>query len=293
MKGCDEAKRRIEKVESQLSWMAAETPRGCNGTLSRYTTRLVANGCTQLEGVDVDETFSPVVKPGAIGTVITSSQALLQQIITSLHQEFSMTDLGSLNYFLGIYVTQDSSGMFLSHKKYVVEILERAHIVNYNHSRTPIDTKSKLGYDGDLVSDPTLYRSLAGTLQYLAFTRPNISYAVQQIWSYMHNPREPHLSALKRILRYVRGTLDYRLQLFSSSTIDLVAYLDIDWASCPTTRRRLSITVFPCKNLLSAPLSVSRRFLVLVRRQSIVVLPMLLLRLVGCEIYYVSCVDPT
>ncbi|GJR75962.1 ribonuclease H-like domain-containing protein [Tanacetum coccineum] len=63
--------------------------------------------------------------------VRSSSQALLQQIITSLHQEFSMTDLGSLNYFLGILVTLDSSGMFLSQKKYVVEIIERAHMINF------------------------------------------------------------------------------------------------------------------------------------------------------------------
>ncbi|GKB20257.1 ribonuclease H-like domain-containing protein, partial [Tanacetum coccineum] len=139
-----------------------------------------------------------------------------------------MTDLGSrsLNYFLGISVTQDSSGMFLSQRKYVVEILERAHMVNCNPSRTPVDTESKLGDDGDPVSDPTLYRSLAGSLQYLTFTRPDISYAVHQICLYMHDPREPYLSALKRILRYVRGTLDYGLQLFSSSTTSLVAYSD-------------------------------------------------------------------
>ncbi|GJW26226.1 ribonuclease H-like domain-containing protein [Tanacetum coccineum] len=56
----------------------------------------------------------------------------------------------------------------------------------------------------------------------------------------MHDPREPHFSALKRILRYVRGTLDYGLQLFSSSTTDLVAYLDADWADCPTTRQSTS-----------------------------------------------------
>ncbi|GJW81924.1 ribonuclease H-like domain-containing protein [Tanacetum coccineum] len=71
--------------------------------------------------------------------------------------------------------------------------------------------ESKLEDDGDPVSNPTLYRSLAGSLQYLTFTHPDISDAVQQVYLYMHDPREHHFSALKRILRYVRGTLDYGL----------------------------------------------------------------------------------
>ncbi|GKB40903.1 ribonuclease H-like domain-containing protein [Tanacetum coccineum] len=125
-------------------------------------------------------------------------------------------------------------------------------MVNCNPSRTPVDTESKLRSDGDPVSDPTLYRSLAGSLQYLTFTRLDISYAVQQVCLYMHDPREPHFLALKRILRYVRGTLDYGLQIFSSSTIDLVAYSDADWAGCPTTRRStLGYCVFLGNNLLS------------------------------------------
>ncbi|GJQ97288.1 ribonuclease H-like domain-containing protein [Tanacetum coccineum] len=70
-----------------------------------------------------------------------------------------------------------------------------------------VDTKSKLGPDEDLVLDPTLYRSLAGGLQYLTFTPPDISYAVQQICLFIHDPREPHLATLKRVLRYVRGAL--------------------------------------------------------------------------------------
>ncbi|GKB43980.1 ribonuclease H-like domain-containing protein [Tanacetum coccineum] len=151
---------------------------------------------------------------------IASFEGLLQRIISSLHQEFAMTDLGLLNYFLGIYVTRDSSGLFLSQKKYAVEILEKAHMVNCNPSRTPIDTESKLGVDGDPISDLTLYRSLAGSLQYLTFTRLYISYAVQR--------------------------------LFSSSTTDLVAYFDADWAGCPTTQRStLGYCVFLGNNLLS------------------------------------------
>ncbi|GJW26157.1 ribonuclease H-like domain-containing protein [Tanacetum coccineum] len=181
-----------------------------------------------------------------------SSTAFLQSIIATLHAEFSMTDLGPLNYFLGISVTRNTSGMFLSQQKYASELLERAGMLTCNPCRTPVDTDSKLSADGDPVSDPTLYRSLAGALQYLTFTRPDISYAVQQVCLYMHDPREPHFSALKRILRYIRGTMPYGLQLFSSTTSSLVAYSDADWAGCPTTRRSTSgYCVFLGNNLLS------------------------------------------
>jgi hypothetical protein len=130
-----------------------------------------------------------------------SSDSLVQHLIVPLHKEFSMTDLGALNYFLGVSVTRDSSGMFLSQFKYAMEILERAHMVGRNPSRTPVDTESKLGDDGAPVSDPKLYRSLAGSLQYLTFTTPDITYAVQHVRLYMHDPREPHFTTLKRILR--------------------------------------------------------------------------------------------
>nr|GFD43927.1 ribonuclease H-like domain-containing protein [Tanacetum cinerariifolium] len=74
------------------------------------------------------------------------------------------------------------------------------------------------GSDRNPVSDSTLYRSLAGGVQYLTFTQPDISYVVQQICLHMHNPREPHLAAVKRVLLYIRGTLDHDLQLHVSST---------------------------------------------------------------------------
>ncbi|GKA29612.1 ribonuclease H-like domain-containing protein [Tanacetum coccineum] len=137
-----------------------------------------------------------------------SSDGLLQRIISSLHQEFAMTDLGPLNYFLGIFVTRDSSGLFLSQKKYAIEILEKAHMVSCNPSLTPVDTESKLGVDGDPVSNPTLYRSLVVRDKRKAWEEIGFSASVveectgfQQVCLHMHDPREPHLSTLKRILR--------------------------------------------------------------------------------------------
>ncbi|GJV60542.1 ribonuclease H-like domain-containing protein [Tanacetum coccineum] len=161
-------------------------------------------------------------------------------------------NLGSLNYILGISAQRTASGLFLSQSKFAEEILEGAHMQHCNPYRTPVDTESKLGPDGDPVSDSTLYRSLAGALQYLTFTRPDISYVVQQICLYMYDPREPHLAALNRIIRYVRGTLDHGLQLHVSTTTQLTAYIDADWAGCQVTRQSTSgYCVFLGDNLLS------------------------------------------
>ncbi|GJX95769.1 ribonuclease H-like domain-containing protein, partial [Tanacetum coccineum] len=93
-----------------------------------------------------------------------SSTSLLQCIVSLLHAEFAMTDLDPLNYFLGISATHTTSGIFLSQTKYVTEILEQAHMLSCNPCRTPIDTEKKLGPEGSPVTDPTLYRSLAGSL---------------------------------------------------------------------------------------------------------------------------------
>ncbi|GKC10677.1 ribonuclease H-like domain-containing protein [Tanacetum coccineum] len=221
-----------------------------DGSLSRYKARLVANGRSQQQGIDCDETFSPVVKPATIQTVLSlavsrqwpihhyairagfyhsktdsslfifhkgsdtaylllyvddiiltaSSTSFLQRIISLLHAEFAMTDLDPLNYFLGISAMRTTSGIFLSHTKYATEILEQAQMLNCNPCMTPIETKKKLGPEGSSVTDPTSYRSLAGSLQYLTFTRLDLSYAVQQLCLYMHDPREPHLNAMKRVL---------------------------------------------------------------------------------------------
>ncbi|XP_071740010.1 uncharacterized mitochondrial protein AtMg00810-like [Rutidosis leptorrhynchoides] len=189
-----------------------------------------------------------------------SSTAFLQRVITSLHQEFSMTDLGPLNYFLGISITRNSSKMFLSQKKYATENIERANMVGCNSSRTLIDTSTKLTTASPPVKDPTLYHSLAGTLQYLTLTRPDISYAVQQICLLMHDPQEPHMEALQQIIRYIQGgTLDLGLQVFASSTTSLTAYSDAAWAGCPSNRRSTPGTVYFWVTIFSrGPINANR-----------------------------------
>ncbi|XP_071719499.1 uncharacterized mitochondrial protein AtMg00810-like [Rutidosis leptorrhynchoides] len=163
-----------------------------------------------------------------------------------------MTNLGPLNYFLGISATRTTQGMFVSQQKYALDILDRADMSNYKPCSTPVDTQSKLGPDGPPITDPTLYRILAGALQYLTFTRPDITYAVQQLCLFMHDPREPHFGALKHVLRYVRGTVHNGLMIFPSSTTKLVAYYDADWRGCPNTRRSTSgYCVFLGDNILS------------------------------------------
>jgi hypothetical protein len=105
---------------------------------------------------------------------------------------------------------------------------------------------------GPPVADPTEYQSLARALQYLTFTRPAIAYAVQQVCLHMHAPREHHLAAIKRILRYVKGMLSHGLQLHSSSPASMVTYTNADWAGCPDTRRSTSgFCIYLGDNLVS------------------------------------------
>ncbi|GKA11862.1 ribonuclease H-like domain-containing protein [Tanacetum coccineum] len=176
-----------------------------DGTLSRYKARLVANGSSQQPGVDFDETFSLVVKPATIRTVLSldvSRRWPIHQLDvknaflncdlseTTLCIKFDMTDLGALNLFLGISAVRHSTGLFLSQKKYALQLLEHAHMPGQEDFN-------------------------------LTFTRPDLSYAVQQVCLYMHDPREPHFAALKRIMRYVQGTSGSRsslmLPLFSNN----------------------------------------------------------------------------
>uniref|UniRef100_A0A0A9BDA3 Uncharacterized protein n=1 Tax=Arundo donax TaxID=35708 RepID=A0A0A9BDA3_ARUDO len=169
------------------------------------------------------------------------TDGLLRRIIELLRREFAMKDLGPLHFFLGIQVRRTERGFFLSQEQYALDVLERAGMTNCKPAATPVDTKPKTSATaGTPASDPSFYRSIVGALQYLTLTRPDIAYAVQQACLHMHAPRDAHWALVKRILRYVRGTMAKCLQLRRSSSTALIAYTDADWAGCPDTRRSTS-----------------------------------------------------
>ncbi|KAL5722154.1 hypothetical protein ACHQM5_005711 [Ranunculus cassubicifolius] len=95
-------------------------------------------------------------------------------------------------------------------------------------------------YDGALFSNVTLYRSLVGALQYLTITRPDITYSVNQVSQFMNSPTDTHFLAVKRILRYLKGTLGRGLFFDTNSPYQLQAFSDADWAGNPDTRRSTS-----------------------------------------------------
>ncbi|XP_041009156.1 uncharacterized mitochondrial protein AtMg00810-like [Juglans microcarpa x Juglans regia] len=170
--------------------------------------------------------------------VTGSSSLLISQFIASLSKYFPVKDLGLLHYFLGIEVHRTSSGLFLSQTKYITDLLKRTNMHNCKAVSTPMSSSEKLTVlDGCTYEDPQWYRSVVGSLQYLAFTRLDISFAVNRVCQFMHNPRLPHWSAVKRILRYLNNTRQLGLSFSSSSSIKLTAFSDADWAGCPDDRR--------------------------------------------------------
>uniref|UniRef100_A0A2N9H1B0 Uncharacterized protein n=1 Tax=Fagus sylvatica TaxID=28930 RepID=A0A2N9H1B0_FAGSY len=152
--------------------------------------------------------------------ITSSSSSAIDNLLSSLQTDFAVKDLGSLHYFLGIEVIRNTAGILLSQKR-------------------PFP-------------DQTLFRSTIGALQYLSLTRPDIAFTVNKLSQFMHKPTLLHWQSVKRLLRYLKHTLTYGLQIFKSSCLDLQAFSDADWAGNKDDRRSTgSFCVFLGKNLIS------------------------------------------
>ncbi|CAM8878063.1 unnamed protein product [Rhodiola kirilowii] len=164
--------------------------------------------------------------------VITGNSAThVQKFIALLGERFSLKDLGTLSYFLGVEVARTSLGLTLTQHKYINDLLRRVNMLDAKPVSTPMADKPPLAKSsGTLLEDATEYRMVVGSLQYLVFTRPNIAFAVNKLSQYMHQPTTEHWSAAKRILRYLCGTRNRGLFFSSSNPLVLRAYSDADWA---------------------------------------------------------------
>lgn len=112
---------------------------------------------------------------------------------------------------MGLEVLYTTDGLVLSQCKYAHDILSRANLTESKPVATPLAAGDQLRPTGDPFEDTTLYRSLVGALQYLTITHPDISYAVNQVSQFLQAPMKDHFHAVKRILRYVKGTLSFGL----------------------------------------------------------------------------------
>ncbi|CAJ2668996.1 unnamed protein product [Trifolium pratense] len=186
-----------------------------------------------------------------------SSLTLVQHLVTKLDSVFSLKQLGNLDYFLGIEVKHLTDGsLLLTQSKYIKDLLVKTNMIDSNPIATPMMSSCKLSKVGsDSVADPTLYRSVVGSLQYATITRPEISFAVNKVCQFMSAPLESHWTAVKRILRYLKGTSHIGLKLFPTNVhhpLSLKAYCDADWASDPDDRRSTSgAAIFFGPNLVS------------------------------------------
>ncbi|OIT32756.1 retrovirus-related pol polyprotein from transposon tnt 1-94 [Nicotiana attenuata] len=170
--------------------------------------------------------------------VFGSSKSLIDQFIFSMRSEFSMKDLGHLHYFLGVELVSNSDGILLLQRKYINDILLRFDLANSKHVSTPLHSKQDWNStSSSLLSDPSIYQQMVGCLQYLAFTGSDIHFAVNLASQFLHQPRQSHLQAVKRIYRYLKGTSQLGLQLHRKSSLVLTIYSDSDWAGCTATRR--------------------------------------------------------
>ncbi|XP_013721367.1 uncharacterized mitochondrial protein AtMg00810-like [Brassica napus] len=170
--------------------------------------------------------------------VTGNNEVLIQSLLKSLNTQFRMKDMGEVHYFLGIQIHRVQDGLFMNQEKYTQDLLITAGMADCAPMPTPLPLKldNVSGQDA-LFSDPSYFRTLAGELQYLTITRPDLQFSVNYIFQRMHMPSQEDFSLLKCILRYVKGTYNMGISMTAGTDSTLLSYSDSDWAGCKATRR--------------------------------------------------------
>ena len=163
----------------------------------------------------------------------------------SMKRRFDMTDLGKMRYFLGVEILQREEGIYMCQRKFAREVLERFEMDLSNGVSSPIVPGTKVSKKGGgAVLDVTLYKQMIGSLMYLTVTRPDLTFAVGLASRFMENPTEAHFQVVKRILRYVRSTVEFGVMYKRGGDNELEVYTDSDYAGDLDDRRSTSGFVF-------------------------------------------------
>ncbi|GKA61247.1 copia protein [Tanacetum coccineum] len=252
----------------KLKWIFKVKKDECGGVLKNKA-RLVAKGYRQEEGIDFEESvldcflLSQEFSKGAVDPTLFTKKAchniLLVQIYVDniifastnhamcdefakiMTSKFKMSMMGKMTFFLGLQISQSPRCIFINQSNYALEIIKKYDMLSSDPVDTPMVDKSKLDKDLERKPvDPTHYHGMISSLMYLTSSRPDIVFAVCMCARYQAKPTEKHLHAVKRIFRYLKGTIDMGLWYSKDSCITLTSYADADHAGCQDIRQSTS-----------------------------------------------------
>ncbi|GJR77512.1 retrovirus-related pol polyprotein from transposon TNT 1-94 [Tanacetum coccineum] len=240
----------LEILLNQLDKTSARTGMGDvyvrthKNTVIRNKSRLVAKGYAQKEGIDFEESFAPVARLEAVRLFIAYAA----------HKSFTVYQMDVKTAFLygpligrqcsdelsKVLIHQSPRGIFINQAKYAQEILKKHGMTSCDSIGTPMATKH---LDADLsgtLVDQTKYRSMVGALMYLTASRPDIVHATCYCARYQAKPTEKHLTAVKRIFRYLKDSINMGLWYPKDTGFELTAFSDSDHAGCLDSRKSTS-----------------------------------------------------
>ncbi|XP_057755675.1 uncharacterized mitochondrial protein AtMg00810-like [Arachis stenosperma] len=169
----------------------------------------------------------------------------INAVKTVLDDRFKIKDIGDLKFFIGMEVARSKEGILLNQRKYAMDILKDASFENCKPASTLMDYSTELNKTkGVLLSNSTEYQKLVGKLLYLTNTRPDISFAIGKLSQYLDHPTTSHLSAVHRILKYIKASPATGIVFSTTSDLCVIGFADSDWAACPDSRRSVTAYCF-------------------------------------------------
>ncbi|GJX75918.1 pentatricopeptide repeat-containing protein [Tanacetum coccineum] len=161
----------------------------------------------------------------------STCQDMCDEFAKIMHDEFEMSMMGELNFFLGLQIKQMEDGIFFNQSKYIKEMLKKFSLEDSKPMKTPMSSDTKLMKDEECESvDSTKYRGMIGSLLYLTASRPDIMFSVCLCARFQEAPKTSHLEAVKRIFRYIKGTTHLGLWYPKGTDIETIVYADSDHA---------------------------------------------------------------